>query len=407
MTSTIHPLCHRLALASTLLLGAASAAAREPTTVALYTSTCSPREDAALRRALEVELRAMEVEPRFGAADASGAPARFTLRAECDADDQSVALRLWSNEPELVLARRVALRDVAAPARARTLALVISEAIAPALAGGAMPAGGDRSSRSAAPSTAATSSTAPPAAGAGTHRAASPRVASAASSFPSERETRSTPRASSHIATDGSNPQARSRSRRTSRLTRTNPYGELDELYSTSNPYGMPHAFRISTGAQGRVASRDSSVLLGLELGMSGPLSENADWAIEISNSSSTAWGSELDASWWSASLGLDFVNLNSIGLAFGPRLSFGHLDISDPDPRGFDSDDAGPERTLVTQLGLRSKLDVPVGERISMQMTFSGHHTVGVYALTRYTGLDEGLNGWVLSWGLGLGIEP
>jgi hypothetical protein len=40
--------------------------------------------------------------------------------------------------------------------------------------------------------------------------------------------------------------------------------------------------------------------------------------------------------------------------------------------------------------------------------MTLGAQHTLGVYAITsQYTGFDEGLNGWLLSWGLGLGIEP
>jgi len=410
---------HRLALASALLVWSTRAAAREPTAVALYTLACSPREDAALRQALAVELRAIGVEPHWGATDAAGAPARFTLRAECDAENDNVALRLWSSEPEpretrsprrvspnveevtnaevpvgpgstrpspaqrgrgepgpssgheaLVLARTVALRDVAAPARARTLALVISEALGPALALGDEPALPEPTLRR------------PPLAVA--HTAAGTDDEATSAPLPERAEP------------------PRARSRRTSAFSRANPYGQLDELYSTSNPYGLGRAFRIGTGALGRMAMRDSSVLLGLELGANGPLSESADWAFEVSHSSSTAWTSELEASWWSSAIGFDWVDVKSIGLALGPRLSFGHLSISDLDPY-----DPSTERTLVTQLGFRGKLDFPVGERLSVQMTLSGHRTVGVYALTSYTGLDQDLNGWVFSWGLGLGLEP
>lgn len=370
--------CHRsatLAFAGALLLSASVAAAREPATVGLHTTGCDPDADVALRQALEVELRAMRVEPRWGPRAEADAPARYTLRATCDPADDSVALRLWSNEPALLLSRRVALRDVAEPARTRTLALVISEALGPALLGDARDA-----------------------------PAASPSSAPAASARPSDVRERDD---AAPVSEPRARPVARGasargeRPRRAGGLLRTNPYAPL-ELYSTSSPYGMPHGFRIGTGALGRLALRDSSVLLGLELGANGPLSESIDWSLELSHSSSTAWSSELGVSWWSTSLGVDLVDVDAIAVAAGPRLSLGHLSINDPSPT-----DASTERTLVAQLGFRGKIDVPVGERTSVQVTFSGHRTVGVQALTHYTGLDRELNGWILAWGLGLGLEP
>jgi hypothetical protein len=84
------------------------------------------------------------------------------------------------------------------------------------------------------------------------------------------------------------------------------------------------------------------------------------------------------------------------------PRLAFGFLSITDDN-----SFEPTTERTLVTQLGLRSKFEVPVDERLAILLTFAAQRTLGVYALTHYTGLDEGLNGWVVSWSLGLGVEP
>jgi hypothetical protein len=313
----------------------------------------------ALRRALEVELVALHIEPRWASTDAAGAPAPITLSAECDTKSGSVALRVWASEPRLVLSRFVALRDVDEPARARTLALVISEALGPALAQFREEGGAD-------------SAEPPPA-------AAAPLDEAAAASRPLER-------------------------RRTS-FQRINPYGDEDphELFTRKNPYGMPHTVRLGTAAQARLSMRDSSVLLGAEVGLSGPVADDLDATMEVSYASSTSWLSALDASVWSLAFGADFVQFDTIGVALGPRLSFGHISVSD-----VVSFEDVSERTVFTQLGVRSKLEVPFDERLSALFTFGAHRILGVYALTSsYTGLDQGLGGWGISWSLGLGVEP
>jgi hypothetical protein len=345
-----------LAFASALgLAWATPATAQPPAAVMLHTSTCQPQADAELRRALEVELQALNIEPRWASTDAVGAPAPITLSAECDGESGSVSLRVWASEPRLVLSRFVALRDVDEPARARTLALVISEALGPALAS-------DRDDGGLARIDAPLPS------------GAAPAVAPARSS--------------------------RQRGRRGSRFARSDPYD--DELFTTTNPYGMPHAFRVGTSAQARLAMRDSSVLLGGELAVSAPVSDRFDAALELSYASSTSWSSALQTSWWSLALGTDFVHFDAIGLAAGPRLSFGYLSVT-----GDEWYDPSTEHTIVAQLGVRSKFEVPIDDRLSALMTFGAQHTFGVYALTHYTGLDEGLNGWVVSWSLGLSVEP
>jgi len=341
-----------LSLASALgLAWAAPAAAQPPAAVLLHTSTCQPEADAALRRALEIELQALHVEPRWASTDAVGAPAPITLSAECDAESGSVSLRVWASEPRLVLSRFVALRDVDEPARARTLALVISEALGPTLAS----EGDDGSAR-------------------------------LDLQPPSEAEPSFAPAA---------------RARRRRGFADSDVYD--GELFTTTNPYGMPHAFRIGTSAQARLSMRDSSVLLGAELAVSGPFSDHFDATLELSYVGSSRSSSALQASWWSMAVGADFVHFDAIGLAAGPRLSFGHLSLSGQDS----SFEPITERTLVAQLGVRSKFEVPIDDRLTALMTFGAQHTLGVYAVTYYTGLDEGLNGWIVSWSLGLGVEP
>jgi hypothetical protein len=143
-------------------------------------------------------------------------------------------------------------------------------------------------------------------------------------------------------------------------------------------------------------------MLLGMELAASGPLSNGADWAMEMTYSGSARWMAEQDVTGWNAAFGADFVHVDVLRLALGPRLGFGYLGISSADPV-----DPRTERTLVTQLGARMELEAPIAERIVLQLTAGAQRTLGVYALGSYTGLDQALNGFVLSWGAGLGFEP
>lgn len=77
------------------------------------------------------------------------------------------------------------------------------------------------------------------------------------------------------------------------------------------------------------MATRDSSMLLGMEPAGSWPLSDRVDWAIEASYSATATRPSELDARSWSAALGADFVHVDAIGFSAGPRLTFSHLTVS------------------------------------------------------------------------------
>jgi hypothetical protein len=351
MTSSLPRSSLFLSLSGALgLAGAAPAAAQPPAAVMLHTSTCQPEADSALRRALEIELQALHVEPRWASTDAVGAPAPITLSAECDAESGNVSLRVWASEPRLVLSRFVALRDVDEPARARTLALVISEALGPSLASESADGSSARLERQ------------PPS-------EAAPFAAPA----------RASQRRSSFADSDA-----------------------FDELFTTTSPYGMPHAFRLGTAAQARLSMRDSSVLLGAELSASGPVADHFDATWELSYAGSALGSEALDASWWSVAIGGDFVDIDAIGLAAGPRLALGHLSIT-----GGEGFEASTERTLVAQIGFRGKFEVPIDDRFSALMTFGALHTLGVYATTPYTGLDEGLNGWMLSWSLGFGVGP
>jgi hypothetical protein len=320
-----------------------AADAAEPSVVVQPSSTCSAAyADGALQHALEVELAATPLE-RVAAAEDVASP-RLTLSAECE--EEAVSLRVWSSVPRLVVARTVALTDVPEAARARTLALIVREALAPV--------------RADAPS-------------------------SSASSSEGELEP-STPRRSSRM------PAAL--------LTRDNPYDAGLAPLDPSEASFDARPIRIGAAAQGRLFLDDDNMLLALEVGASGPLSQTLDFGIEASHIDGkiSSVVSALDVDWWNASMGIDFVLARSILFAIGPRFSLGSLTISD--------DSTDREHTLVTQLGARTKLDLPLSQQASVQMTTAIQHRLGVLALEAdYSGFDRALDGWLLSWGLGLAM--
>jgi hypothetical protein len=333
------------------------AADTSPGVVLVRATSCeAPRDDAALRHALEVELAAMHVETRWEMRDAEAATPRVSLSAECAADTGVLSLRVWSSVPHLVVERSVALRDVPEAARARTLALVISEALGPALADARRAAGSEDEA----------------AEGASSQRTAFPAATTAVSSL------------------DGP------------LFTRADPYYPAD-LFNETDPYGARRALRLAAAAQARLAAHDSAMLLAFEVSASGPLAGAVDWGIEVSRASAMAWKTDrtFDVNWWNASIGTDIVSARTVSLAFGPRLSLGHLTVEDSDVFSTRS-----ERTLVTQFGGRAKIDAPLSRRSSVQMMVAADRTLGVLALTHYTGLDREVRGWLLSWGMGLAVE-
>jgi hypothetical protein len=183
-------------------------------------------------------------------------------------------------------------------------------------------------------------------------------------------------------------------------LTRNNPYDAGLAPLDPSESSFDPRPIRIGAAAQGRLFLDDDNLLLALEVGASVPLSETLDFGIEASHIDGklSSVVRALDVDWWNASIGFDFVLARSILFAIGPRFSLGSLTISD--------DAADREHTLVTQLGARTKLDLPLGQQASVQMTTAIQHRLGVLALEAdYSGFDRALDGWLLSWGLGLAM--
>jgi hypothetical protein len=316
----------------------------EPSVVVQPSSTCpAGYADAALQHALEVELAGRQLEPWDRLEDVAS-PVRVTLSAECE-EPGAVSLRVWSSVPRLVVARTVALRDVPEVARARTLALIVSEALAPARAG----------------ATFSESGSAPSAA----------------------RE-------------DLPPPTSLRRPMDSALFTRVNPY----DIGVPHDDSSVDRPIRIGAGAQAHLFLDDDNLLLAVEVGASGPLWEALDWSLEVSHigAKTSSAASTLDVDWWNASFGFDFVRAPSLSLSLGPRLSVGDLTIRDEINES--------EHTLVTQIGARTKLDLPLSDRASVQMTAALQHRLGVLALSSdYAAFDRALDGWLMSWGIGIAM--
>jgi len=120
-----------------VLLGLSSAApahAGTPETVWLELPECAtpPYDTRELLRALELELGShqlqLRVQPPRAKQDGLGVSVALP---HCDADADSLTLQYRDGDGQRSRKRELPLRDVPTPARARTLALVIAEALRP------------------------------------------------------------------------------------------------------------------------------------------------------------------------------------------------------------------------------------------------------------------------------------
>jgi hypothetical protein len=328
----------------------------------------SGQDGAALLRALEIEFSSV---PLDSGSDAAAAPSpRVVVSVECQADTDAVTLRVRSSGSSRVEQRSIVLRDVPVTARPRMLALVIAEALGSELA----PATSVRDDARPAP----VLESAP-------ERDSAPELEPAASMSQSPAPPR----------------------KRLGRalLTRRNPYagGAYDAPVTTDDPTRSP-ALRLGIGSQARLALDPSAVLLAFEASASGVIERYIGWGAEASyaavGETATDRG-EIDVSWWNASAGFDFIATRRADIVVGPRLSVGHFSAA---RRG---DSALTEATLVTQLGGRATFTSRLEGDASLAMTFAAQRTVGVAALGSYTGLDTAFHGWIVSWGIGVALDP
>ncbi len=233
--------------------------------IGLPSCAAAPFDTKQLLQVLAVELTPHQLRPEVQADVTAFTSARVELGvATCAPSNDRVTLQIWDVQRKLFVQRSVSLRAVASSARARTLALVITDALHPP----SLPLEPD----------------VPPA-------------------VPTESEVHA---ASAALATPADEP-------------------ERDPLFETSDPYSTARRLRVGATVHARFANHRQNALLGLEANAHGPLWTGVEWAIEGSYSEGEMMSS-LEMAWLNGALGMDIVTSGKPSFGIGPRVSFAHV---------------------------------------------------------------------------------
>lgn len=259
----------RMLLGGLLALGSSRAAhADEPPEVWIELPECAqpPYDPAQLTSSLSLELSPYRLRAHLREGAAPGAAQLRVLLDRCDADADSLQLR-WEPPGAPPRQRQLSLRDVPFAARARTLALLISETLRPQRW-----EGGDEQAGAAADS--------PPARG--LHALA--------------------PLPDDPLYHSG--------------------------LLQRSDPYPQPRSAYWSGALRASWVPPVSLLLYGVGTGLAGTMFGPAEWAFEAAYAGgrSTVSGELYELDWLNAALGVDLNLASERQLQIGPRLSVAHV---------------------------------------------------------------------------------
>jgi hypothetical protein len=346
---------------------AAPARARGLETVWLELPDCAtpPYDPRELLRSLEIELSPyhLRVQTQPAGNTQPGLSVSVGL-ARCDARADSLTLVFGDALGQRSRERELPLRDVPKPARARTLALVIAEALRP--------------SRWAAETDAREQSPDEPDAGS----SPDPPSLAPAMADPLRADARHEP----------PTPALPGRSADTPALTVHD-----DPLFQTEDPYPWPGRFRLGLDAQALLETRHNNLLLGFGLSAHGALLRRSQWALELSyfgGDAKTPAGGALNLRWWTAAAGLDVPLTSSPRLKFGPRFALSRLEDSD-----------ASTAVLLTTYGGRASLSAQFTPEMALNVHLEVDRSLQVVALT--PGRDSlPWYGWMLTWGAGLSFD-
>lgn len=311
-----------------------------------------PYQPEQLLHALDVELSPERLHAQLEEGAGANAGPRVVLRvSRCDPQADALTLQIWSSKGRFLGARSIALLQIEPTARARTVALLISDALRP------------------------------------------PRLPEGAA-----------PSGASELASDPFGPTQAATS---AALPRSSAQVHDDPLPETDDPYPQPPSLRVGVGAHARLIARDSSLLVGLEVSLRGRLLGPTEWAVEGSYSQGDGWSPLLtrDLAWWNGAIGVDFVASEAPHFSLGPRLALARVDGS------FAAEDLSAyaftqERAVVVTLGARASLSARLWRRTSMLATLELSHSLYQTPLT-----DRGeylpWYGWALTWGIGASFGP
>lgn len=354
------------------LLGLASAAsvrAATPEAVWLELPECAtpPYDTRALLRTLELELGShqlqLRVQPPHSNAEGLGVSVALP---RCDAEADSLTLQYRDGDGQRSRKRTLSLRDVPRPARARTLALVIAEALRPS----SWPDARESSEPSApAEPTPTRQRTLSPA-------TADPLTTKSTSALFVRQFPRFDATSSRSALADGVHD---------------------DPLISPNDPYPWAQRLQMGFGANARVVTRDSNLLLGAELSLRGQMSRLSNLALEGFYSGGKTWtahGGALNLSWYGAAAGLDARWSESSQLRLGPRISLSRLE-----------DSWTGTAALLTAVGGRLDFGARLAQRATLDVRLGLDHSLYVKAL-RHDRDSLPWYGWMLSFGAGVTLD-
>ena len=309
-----------------------------------------PYQPEELLHALDVELSPERLHARVEEGAASNRGPRVVLRvSSCDPHADSLTLQIWTSQGRFLGARSIALGQIEPTARARTVALLITDALRPPR----LPEG-----------------TAPSAESRGLE----------------------------------SDPFVPTRATASAALPRSSVQVHDDPLPQTDDPYPMPSSLRIGVGVHARLIARDSNLLLGFEVSARGRLLGATEWAVEGSFSQGDTWTPfrDLQLTWWNGEVGVDLVASDAPHFSLGPRLALARVDGSSPsEGQAFSQ-----ERALVVTLGARATLSALLWRTTSLLATLELSHSLYQTPLTEQ-GEFLPWYGWALTWGIGVSFGP
>ncbi|MEY2934516.1 MAG: hypothetical protein RL033_5265 [Pseudomonadota bacterium] len=296
-----------------------------------------------LSSSLALELSPYRLQAHVQADAPAGGTHLQLLLASCDAETDSLLLR-WETPGAPARRRQLSLRDVPWPARARTLALLISEALRP--------------------------------------------------SRWRESEALSTPAPA----------PAPSRSALSLAPVTADPFSDSG-LPQRADPYPMPYHVYVAGDLHGSWVPRVGVLLYGMELGIHGQMLGPTEWSLEASYASGRAGSSKLDAGgydleWWSAAVGVDYNLTSARRLQIGPRLSMARV--------GGNNDGISPANIdeSLALLGGHIRLSPHLHSApVSLDLVFDASYPLTSIE-TRDSSSAVPWTAWVVKMGAGLSVE-
>jgi hypothetical protein len=348
-----------------VLLGLASAAparAAAPEAVWLELPECAtpPYDTRELLRTLDLELGTHQLRLRVQPprSKAEGLGVSVTL-PRCAADADSLTLQYRDGQGQRSRKRALPLRDVPRSARARTLALVIAEALRPSRWPDAAPPAEENATpeRELAPATGDPLSTKG-------HSALFVRR------FPLFRAKASS--APSYDLHD-------------------------DPLLSPDDPYPWNHRLQLGFGAHARLVTREGNLLPGAELNLRGQMTRRSDLGLEVFYSRGRSWtdgNGIVDLTWYGAATGIDLRLSETSQLRFGPRVSLSRLE-----------DSRTGSAALLTAIGGRIDFGARLAQPATLDLRLELAHSLYAKALNRERDTLPWY-GWILTWGAGVTLD-